>query len=349
MNKQDLSRYSRNILLKEVGVAGQKKLLAAKVLMIGAGGLGCPALQYLAAAGIGQIGIIDFDVVDQSNLQRQTLFTIEDIGKNKALCAKNRLELLNPDIEIKAYSFRLDTSNALDLFDQYDIVVDGTDNFSYRYLINDAASIKNKPLVYGAVNQFEGQVSVFNYNNGPTYRCLYPTPPIPGSISSCSEAGVLGVLPGIIGTMQANEVIKLILGLDGVLNGKVLVYNAMESETYKMTIAKSLIKNISESDFVKMDYDLFCGINSKNKSELNDFIEKGYKIIDLREEWEANDQNDKHLQIPFSQLNDQLSTLKRNAKYVLFCENGQRSKSAIQFLKDEYKFTHLINYHELTS
>jgi sulfur-carrier protein adenylyltransferase/sulfurtransferase len=349
MNNQDLSRYSRNILLKEVGIEGQEKLLAAKVLMVGAGGLGCPALQYLTAAGVGHIGIIDFDYVDESNLQRQTLFTTADIGKNKAICAKERLHALNPYIELIAFDFSLTTNNALDLFDQYDIIIDGSDNFSTRYLINDASLIKNKPVVYGAINQFDGHVSVFNFKNGPSYRCLFPTPPEPDSIPSCSEAGVLGVLPGIIGTMQANEVIKLILGLDGLLNGKMLVYNAIESETYKLSIAKSSTKTISKSEFLEMDYDVFCGIIPKNKSELNYFEEKGYKVVDLREEWEISDQNKRHLQIPFSQLNDKLSKLKINGKYILFCENGERSESAIQFLRSEHNFTNLLNFHTQTS
>ena len=345
MNKKDLSRYSRNILLKEVGIEGQEKLLAAKVLMVGAGGLGCPALQYLTAAGVGHIGIIDFDYVDESNLQRQTLFTTADIGKNKSICAKERLHALNPYIELTAFNFSLTTNNALDLFDKYDIIIDGTDNFSTRYLINDASLIKNKPVVYGAINQFDGQVSVFNFNNGPSYRCLFPKPPEPDSIPSCSEAGVLGVLPGIIGTMQANEVIKLILGLDGILNGKMLVYKAIESETYKVSIDKSSTKAISKSEFVKIDYDVFCKIIPKTKSELNYFEKKGYKVIDLREEWETSGQNKNHLQIPFSQLNDQLSKLKKNGKYILFCENGERSQSAIQFLRSEHKFTNLLNFH----
>ena len=199
-----MSRYNRHIILSDVGQEGQDKLLSAKVLVVGAGGLGCPVLQYLVAAGIGKIGIIDFDVIEESNLQRQILFGASSLGLNKALAAKKRLEDLNPTITINAYPKKLTPNNVLEYFDNYDIIVDGTDNFSTRYLINDAAIIKNKPVVYGAIYKFEGQVSVFNHKNGPSYRCLFPTPPKEGSVANCTEVGVLGVLPGIIGGMQAN-------------------------------------------------------------------------------------------------------------------------------------------------
>ena len=208
-----MSRYSRHIILSEIRQEGQDKLNNSKVLVIGAGGLGCPVLQYLVAAGIGTVGIVDFDKVDISNLQRQVLFGTSSVGINKAIAAKKRLEDLNETINIYAIPEQLTTKNALQIFLDYDIIVDGTDNFSTRYLINDAALQLNKPVVYGAIYKFEGQVSVFNYNNGPSYRCLFPKPPQKGSIANCSEVGVLGVLPGIIGTMMANEVIKLILNL----------------------------------------------------------------------------------------------------------------------------------------
>ena len=206
-----MSRYNRHIILSEIGQAGQDKLSNAKVLVIGAGGLGCPVLQYLAAAGIGTIGIVDFDIVDISNLQRQVLFGTSSLGKNKAEAAKQRLEDLNNEISIIAYPEKLTHKNAIDLFNQYDIIVDGTDNFETRYLVNDACIITNKPLVFGAIYKFEGQVSVFNYQNGPSYRCLFPSPPKEGTVPNCSEIGVLGVLPGIIGSMQANEVLKIII------------------------------------------------------------------------------------------------------------------------------------------
>src|SRR5690606_19253182 len=216
------NRYSRHIILSEIGQAGQDKLLSAKVLVIGAGGLGCPVLQYLAAAGIGTLGIIDFDVVEISNLQRQVLFGTSSLGKNKAEAAKKHLEDLNPEISIMAYAEKLTYQNALELFKNYDIIVDGSDNFETRYLVNDACIITNKPLVFGAIYKFEGQVSVFNYQNGPSYRCLFPNPPQKDTVPNCSEIGVLGVLPGIIGSMQANEVLKIILGIGSTLSGKLL-------------------------------------------------------------------------------------------------------------------------------
>ena len=234
-----MSRYSRHIILSEIGQEGQNKLSKAKVLVIGAGGLGCPVLQYLTAAGIGCIGIVDFDIVEISNLQRQVLFGTSSLGENKAEAAKKRLEDLNDTISITAYSEKLTHKNAIDLFNQYDIIVDGTDNFATRYLVNDAAIITNKPLVFGAIYKFEGQVSVFNYNNGPSYRCLFPSPPKKDAIPNCSEIGVLGVLPGIIGNMQANEVLKIILGLGKVLSGELLCYNALNNQIVTLKIKRS--------------------------------------------------------------------------------------------------------------
>jgi len=204
MNPKEVERYSRQLLLSEVGKEGQKRLLASKVLVIGAGGLGCPILQYLTGAGVGTIGIIDDDVVSVSNLHRQILYGVSSVGQHKAIAAKDRLSDLNPDISIVPYTERLTTKNALSLFSDYDIIVDGSDNFSTRYLVNDACILTNKSLVYGAIYKFQGQVAVFNYQNGPSYRCLFPDPPAPGDAPSCSEIGVIGVLPGIIGTLYIN-------------------------------------------------------------------------------------------------------------------------------------------------
>lgn len=234
-----MSRYNRHIILPEIGKEGQDKISKAKVLVIGAGGLGCPIAQYLAAAGIGILGIIDFDVVDISNLQRQVLYGKSSLGKNKALAAKQRLEDLNDTITINAYAEKLTHKNAIELFSNYDIVVDGSDNFNTRYLVNDACIITNKPLVFGAIYKFEGQVSVFNYKNGPSYRCLFPNPPEEGAVPNCSEIGVLGVLPGIIGTMQANEVLKMVLELGDVLSGKLLCYNALTLQNSILKIQRS--------------------------------------------------------------------------------------------------------------
>lgn len=234
-----MSRYNRHIILSEIGQQGQDKISNAKVLVVGAGGLGCPILQYLTAAGIGTIGIIDFDVVDISNLQRQVLFGSSSLGQNKAEAAKQRLKDLNNTISIISYPKKLTYKNAITLFNQYDIIVDGTDNFETRYLVNDACIITNKPLVFGAIYKFEGQISVFNYKNGPSYRCLFPNPPN-GTVPNCSEIGVLGVLPAIIGSMQANEILKIILGIGNVLSGKLLCYNALTLQISTLTLKETM-------------------------------------------------------------------------------------------------------------
>ena len=227
LSVDETNHYKRHLSLPLIGVEGQEKLKNSSVLVIGAGGLGCPVLQYLAAAGIGKIGIIDDDVVEVSNLHRQVLYSMADIGKSKAMVASQKISEMNPFIKICPYTLRIDAKNAEFLLKEYDIIVDGTDNFSSRYLINDACVLYNKVLVYGAIFQFEGQVSIFNFNGGPTYRCLFPEPPKSNSLPNCSEAGVLGVLPGIIGSLQALEVIKLVTGLGNVLSGRVLLYDAL--------------------------------------------------------------------------------------------------------------------------
>src|ERR1035437_7011740 len=226
---QELNRYQRHILLPEIGIEGQEKLKGAKVLVIGCGGLGCPVLQYLAAAGVGFLGVIDNDLVDISNLQRQILFSTEDTGKPKVAIAKEKLEKYNPYIKIIAFNERLEVSNAIDIIGKFEIIVDCTDNFSTRYLVNDACVILNKPLVSGSIYKFEGQVTLFNYLNGPTYRCLYPNPPQQEIVSNCNETGVLGTLTGFTGTLMANEVIKVITGMGNVLNGKLLTFDLLSS------------------------------------------------------------------------------------------------------------------------
>ncbi|MBL4668869.1 MAG: HesA/MoeB/ThiF family protein, partial [Flavobacteriales bacterium] len=298
LTNKEKNRYSRHLSLEKVGLSGQEKLKLAKVLVIGSGGLGCPVLQYLTAAGIGTIGIIDFDNVDETNLQRQILFTTNDIGTNKAVAAGNRLKQLNPYIDFNIYPERLTTKNALNLFSDYDIIVDGTDNFSTRYLVNDACVITNKPLIYGAIYKFEGQVTVFNYQKGPTYRCLFPEPPKAGSVPNCSEIGVLGVLPGIIGTQQANEVLKLILGIGESLSGKLLTYDSLNNSFLTLTINRSekeVQKVLDEkSNFEQIDYDFFCGIkideymNEVSAQELKELLEKeSIQVIDVRESYET--------------------------------------------------------------
>ena len=232
MIKEEKQRYNRHIIMPEIGMDGQLKLKKASVLVIGAGGLGCPVLQYLGAAGVGRIGIVDFDKVDASNLQRQILFGVADIGKFKAEVAKERLLANNPYITVETHVTKLDSSNALSIIGEYDIVVDGSDNFATRYLVNDACVILNKPLVFGAIYKFEGQLCVFNYQNGPSYRCLFPDQPSADSIPTCSQIGVVGVLPGIVGSMQANEVIKVILEKDDVLSGRFLTIDILANSFF---------------------------------------------------------------------------------------------------------------------
>ncbi len=253
----DKERYSRHLKLTEIGVEGQEKLLSAKVLVIGAGGLGCPVLNYLVAAGVGTIGIIDDDFVEKSNLQRQVLFGINDIGQNKAIVAKRRLNELNSDVQIEPMTQRLTSKNALEIFEKYDIIVDGTDNFSTRYMVNDACVITGKPLVSASIYKFEGQVAVLNYQGSASYRCLFPKVPKPDLIPSCNKIGVLGVLPSIIGSLQANEVLKMILGLKNVLIGQLLVYSALDNSmnVFKIPRNGKIIQDVinNKDNFNKTD------------------------------------------------------------------------------------------------
>lgn len=334
-----MSRYSRHIVLSEVGQQGQALLSTAKVLVVGAGGLGCPVLQYLAAAGIGTLGIIDFDVVELSNLQRQILFGTSTIGMNKALAAKNRLEDLNPTIQINAYPEKLTAKNALTLFDAYDIIVDGSDNFATRYLVNDASIIANKPVVFGAIYKFEGQVSVFNYQNGPSYRCLFPEPPAEGSVANCSEVGVLGVLTGIIGSMQANEVIKIILGFHHVLSGKLLCYNAKTAEIITIKVEKSpkaFEKVLTLKDCLEDQYPVSSEENNVQEISVEDALHKeNVQFIDIRERDEYPlIENPPNLQISLKTLEQNLNRLDAKKEYIIFCKSGIRSKAAVQLLHD---------------
>ncbi len=333
-----MSRYNRHIILSEIGQQGQDKLSNAKVLVIGAGGLGCPVLQYLTGAGIGTIGIIDFDVVSESNLQRQVLFGTSVLGINKAIAAKKRLEDLNNTITINTYPEKLTHKNAIALFKNYDIIVDGTDNFETRYLVNDASILAEKPLVYGGIYKFEGQVSVFNYNNGPSYRCLFPTPPEKGSVPNCSEIGVLGVLPGIIGTMQANEVLKIILELGNVLSGKVLYYNALTAETTSLKISKSEteIQKVMDSNtyFETLEEELNCEISIPEISIEEAYKNKNLQFIDVREiDEQPKVTSINPLYIPLSELKNNLDKIDPNKTKAIFCQAGIRSKSAVSILQ----------------
>lgn len=352
LTEKEKYRYSRHLLLDKVGEQGQEKLKAAKVLVIGAGGLGCPVLQYLTAAGVGTIGIIDFDKVDETNLQRQVLFSVSDVGMNKALAAKNRLEQLNPFVNFNIFQEKLTTSNALGLFNQYDIIVDGTDNFSTRYLANDACIKANKPLVYGAIYKFEGQVAVFNYNNGPSYRCLFPEAPEAGSVPNCSEIGVIGVLPGLIGTQQANEVIKLILDIGQPLSGKLAMFDALNGNQFTVDIKRNeeQIKIAQEIDFDSYDYDYFCGIkqdeNMKQISaqELKDLIAKeDIQVIDVREPHETPKVEALNaINIPLQTVPHNMDKIAKDKKVVVHCQHGVRSMNAIDFLQQN-GFDNLYN------
>jgi molybdopterin/thiamine biosynthesis adenylyltransferase/rhodanese-related sulfurtransferase len=333
-----MNRYSRHIVLPEIGQNGQDKLSKAKVLVIGAGGLGCPALQYLTAAGIGTLGIVDFDLVEESNLQRQVLYGTSTLGMNKATAAKERLQDLNPTICIHAIAEKLTSGNALELFKEYDIILDGTDNFATRYLINDASILTNKPVVYGGIYKFEGQVSVFNYQNGPSYRCLFPDIPKEGSIPNCSDIGVLGVLPGIIGSMQANEVIKIILDFGNVLTGKLCCYNAKTSKTTTFTIPRSdaeIDKILSQGELVQnLTIESICQSTEKEISAESAFQIANTQFIDVRMVGEKpfidlpNQQ-----QIPLTEIKEKIHLIDSEKTIIAVCQTGIRSLAAVDLLQ----------------
>ena len=348
MKDQNLyERYHRQVILPEFGEEGQQKLLEAKILVIGAGGLGCPALQYLTAAGIGTIGIVDDDVVALNNLHRQVLYSVNDIGLSKAKRAAHILQQLNPEIKIISYNERLATQNALTLIDDFDIILDGTDNFSTRYMINDACVLLNKPLVYGAISQFEGQVSVFSpqplkgSNEAVNYRDLFPDPPKDGEVLNCAEAGVLGVLPGIIGTMMANETIKLITGIGEPLTDQLFTYNALNNQVYILHLSarketRSLIPR-NKKEFLQTDYEWLCA-SPVQQAEIdsdifNSMVAKGnIDVIDVRELHEMPAVNEfNHIRIPLAQLADNTSLIKFDT-VIAFCQSGKRSLQAANIL-----------------
>ena len=335
LSKEENRQYSRHLILDEIGHAGQEKLKFAKVLVIGAGGLGCPALQYLVAAGVGRIGIVDYDTIEQSNLQRQILFSHDDIGMFKSEVAAKKLSKLNPFVQIKSYIQKVEVNTALKLFNQYDIIVDGSDNFPTRYLANDASVLTNKPVVSGSIFKFEGQVSVFNYQKGPTYRCLYPNPPKPNSIPNCSEIGVLGVLPGIIGSFQANEVIKMICEIGNVLSGKLLTFNALTMEQCVFNLKKNENIKIKE---LQISYDSFCGVSKSDGEitweELNESTEN-YQLLDVRTNKERKNHHIGGVHIPLQELETRFSEIPKDEKIVVYCASGVRSKTAINILKEK--------------
>jgi adenylyltransferase/sulfurtransferase len=345
-------RYQRQVILPELGVEGQQKLLDAKVLVIGAGGLGCPVLQYLTAAGVGTIGIVDDDVVALNNLHRQVLYSVNDIGLSKAERAADILQQLNPEIKIIPYNERLTTQNALMILGDFDFIVDGSDNFPTRYLVNDACVLLNKLLVYGAISQFEGQVAVFGpipiairaiKENHETvnYRDLFPHPPKEGEVLNCAEAGVLGVLPGIIGAMMANETIKLITGIGEPLINQLLTYNALNNQVYQLGLSaqketRSLIPK-DEADFLKTDYVWLCSspvLQAEIDSETFDNIIAGgaADVIDVREPHELPSVNEfVHFKIPLAQLTGKTELIKSDT-IIAFCQSGKRSLKAAEIL-----------------
>jgi molybdopterin/thiamine biosynthesis adenylyltransferase/rhodanese-related sulfurtransferase/molybdopterin converting factor small subunit len=359
--KEELARYNRHIIIPGFGIEAQLKLKAAKVLVIGSGGLGSPVLLYLAAAGVGTIGIVDFDVVDDSNLQRQVLFGVNEIGKPKVEAARRRLEALNPYIQLNIYNTHLNSQNALDIIKDYDVIADGTDNFPTRYLVNDASVLLNLPNVYASIFQFEGQVSVFNYRNangelGPNYRDLYPTPPPPGLVPSCAEGGVLGVLPGIIGSLQALEVIKVITGVGETLSGRFYIFDALNFESRTFTIRRredNPINGKNPTITALIDYEQFCGMRAVEEAPLREITAKQlydwqvrgekFQLIDVREPHEYDIVNIGGELIPLGAVSENSDHISRDQNVVIHCKMGGRSAKAIRELQEKFGFTNLYN------
>ncbi len=353
LTKEEYERYSRHIILPEVGLEGQKKLKAASVLCVGTGGLGSPLLLYLAAAGIGNLGIVDFDVVDQSNLHRQIIHSQSWVGKPKIASAKQRILEINPHCQVDLYETRLSADNALDIFKSYDVVVDGTDNFPTRYLVNDACVLLDKPNVYGSIFRFEGQATVFNYQDGPNYRDLYPEPPPPGMVPSCAEGGVLGVLPGIIGTIQANETIKVILGTGRTLSGRLLLYNALEMTFRELKLRPNPVRPVIDR---LIDYEMFCGIPQASQEaeeerqaisemtvvELHQILTGGREDILLVDVRNPNEYEIARIPgsvlIPLPDIEsghgvDKVKHLVNGQRLIVHCKMGGRSAKALAILK----------------
>ncbi len=350
LSQQEILRYSRHLIMPEVGMDGQLKLKAAKVLLIGTGGLGAPLGLYLAAAGVGRLGLVDFDVVDFTNLQRQVTFTTQDVGKRKIEAARDRLQGLNPEIQIDTHEAKLTSENALDILRDYDIIVDGTDNFPTRYLVNDACVLLGKPTVDGIIFRFEGQATVFALDDGPCYRCLYPEPPPPGLVPSCAEGGVLGVLPGIVGSIQANETIKLIIGRGESLKGRLLIFDALKMKFRELRLRKNPdcpICGTHRTVTKLIDYEEFCGLRGQEAQqlvaqvpeiepvELKRKLDAGEDvfILDVREphEYQICHLNG-HL-IPLGDLPKRVSELDSARTIVAHCRSGMRSAQAVEFLR----------------
>jgi adenylyltransferase/sulfurtransferase len=350
LSKEEVLRYSRHLIMPEVGMEGQLKLKQAKVLCIGTGGLGAPLGLYLAAAGVGRIGLVDFDTVDFTNLQRQVLFGTNDVGRPKIEAAAEHLRNLNPQIQIDSFETRLTSENALDLFKDYDIIVDGTDNFPTRYLVNDACVLLGKPNVYGSIFRFEGQITIFGAPGGPCYRCLYPEPPPPGLVPSCAEGGVLGVLPGIVGTIQAAETLKLIIGKGDPLIGRLLLFDALAMKFRELKLRKNPECPVcgDHPTVTKLiDYAEFCGIRGEEAAappttvpeitprELKSRLDRGddIYILDVREPHEYQICNIGGHLIPLGDLSSRVNELDSSREIVAHCRSGQRSAKASEFLR----------------
>jgi len=351
LSSEEISRYSRHILMPEVGIDGQKKLKSSSALIVGLGGLGSPLSLYLAAAGMGRLGLVDSDVVDQTNLQRQIIYSEDQVGKSKIQSAKNRLKGINPHIRIDTYDTFFTSENAMDLAAPYDMIIDGTDNFATRYLANDVSVLQGKPNVHGSIFRFDGQVSVFNAKEGPCYRCLYPEPPPPGMIPTCAEGGVLGILPGIIGMIQAAEAIKIALGQGDTLVGRLLIFDAMRMKFRELKLNKDPncpICSTNPSITELIDYETFCGVGINAADvleddwyiqplELKNILDSGQKpkIVDVRlpQEYAIARLEDSEL-IPLANLEVNLHMLNRDEEIIVLCRSGIRSAQAVKFLRE---------------
>ncbi len=359
LSNEEILRYSRHLILPEVGMDGQTKLKDAKVLLVGTGGLGSPMALYLAAAGIGTIGLVDFDVVDRTNLQRQVIHGTKDIGRKKIDSAEESLKDINPNVVVVRHEVALNSENALDIVAQYDIVADGTDNFPTRYLVNDACVLLNKPNVYGSIFRFEGQASVFAMEDGPCYRCLYPEPPPPGLVPSCAEGGVLGILPGVVGLIQATEVVKLILGKGTSLKGRLVLYDALNMKFRELKLRRNPECPAcgDHRTITKLiDYQEFCGIPAQPETPAVDLseidpvevkarIDRGdnFILIDVREPHEYQIAKIPYAQlIPLGELPKRLAELDPTADYVMHCKSGMRSGKATDLLRQN-GFTQVRN------
>lgn len=344
LSAAETTRYSRHLRLPEIGLAGQQRLKAARVLVVGCGGLGCPVLQYLAAAGVGTLGLLDFDTVDESNLQRQVLYGTADVGRPKAMVAAEKLRAQNPFIELHTHQVLLSATNALELFGGYDLVLDCSDNFATRYLVSDACVLLGKPLVFGAIFKFEGQVTVFNYQNGPTYRCLHPVPPAAGEVPNCAQIGVLGVLPGLLGTLQATEALKIILEIGEVLSGRLLLVDTLSMRF--QTIRFRPVAANQQLTALAPDYAAFCGeapmqaeaalVPELSADELKAWQHSGrpLQLIDVREPHEYARRSIGGQLLPLGQLPARLSEIAADVPVVVHCASGVRSRQAARLLRE---------------